>query len=70
MEADGVDQVVEDVRFDRKDAFETEAGRGKGGLKCIYCCGSGGIFGLGGQHESDQGLEALVLVFSGSAKEP
>lgn len=56
-----MDESVEEGGGDGKDVFECEAGRGKLGLEAVHGEGGGGVFGLGGEHEGDEGLEAFVL---------
>ena len=61
VEADGVDERVEGRGVDGADGGEREAGGGEGALQGVDRGGRGGVFGLGGEHQRDEGLEALVL---------
>ena len=65
VEADGVDEGVERGGRHGEDVFEREAGRGEFGVEAAHGEGGGGVFGLGGEHEGDEGLESLVLRFAG-----
>ena len=62
VEADGVDEVVEACGLDGQDAGKREAARERM-LEGVDRGGGGGVFRLRGEHERDEGLEALVLFF-------
>lgn len=62
VEADGPDQLVEGVRRHGQDGGEREAGGWEGGLQAAHGGRGDGVFGLGGEHQGDEGLEALVLL--------
>lgn len=61
VEADEVDQFVEARGVDVEDVLEGEARGREVGLEAAHGDGVGGVFGLRGEHERDEGLEALVL---------
>ena len=63
VEADGVDEVVEGGGGNGDDVFEGETWWWEFGLQAAHGEGGGGVFGLGGEHEGDEGLEAFVLFF-------
>ena len=61
MKADNEDQLVQLHRVDFEDILEGETGMGKLCLEPAHGDCVGGIFCLGGKHERDEGLEALIL---------
>ena len=64
-----MDEGVEGGGVDGEDAFEGEAVGGReGGLQAGHGEGGGGVAGLGGEHEGDEGLETLVLWWDGDVR--
>lgn len=58
MEADGLDELVEVRRGEVADGLHGEAAV-EGGLEGAHNNGGDGVFGLRGEHERDEGVEAL-----------